>query len=375
MLAVAFNLSALFALLTLIAAVVKAALEVNAETKVKAESLSFIRMSLTGLFGVTIGQSLVPLHMAWWLTAIVSVLLMVALILLSQIAAKSLGHIRFGLWLAKRLAPVINSLHLLFTPLSLPKIDEPEEFEQELFESVEELSDTWIREIMIPRVEMATLPADATLHEAIEFFAARRVTRAPVVGKNTDEVIGVLYLKDLVRILHGTEPAETDKSVADVVRKAVFMPESLPLDDLLQAMREQNTHIVIVVDEYGGVAGLVTLEDVIDELVGEISDANESDSGPVILDDGGYRVSASYSLVDLGELFEIELEEEDVDSVGGLMTKELERLPIRGDVVEYSGLRFTAERFEGRHKRMRTVLVTRNQDLQDAIEAFEGESK
>ncbi len=372
MLAVAFYLSALFALLTLLAAVLKAALEADVENQAKAESLSFVRMTLTGIFGVTIGQSLVPLGMAWWLTAIISVVLMVAVLLLSQVSARRLGHRKFGLTLARWLAPVINSIHLLFTPLSLPKVDEPEEFEQELLESVEELSETWIREIMVPRIDMATIPADSTLAEATEFFAAKGITRAPVTGKTVDEVVGVLYLKDLVRTLHKANKAAAKQPVTKVARKAVFLPESLPLDDLLQAMREQNTHIVVVVDEYGGVAGLVTLGDVIDELVGEIADANEDDQGPDALDDGGYRVAARHSLVDLGDLFEIELEEEDVDSVGGLMTKQLERLPAKGDVVNYSGLRFTAERFEGRHKRMKTVLVHRDQDLADAVAGFEG---
>lgn len=371
MLAIAFWLSGFFALLAVVSAIVKAALEVYEETQAKAETLSFVRMTLTGLFGVTIGQSLVPIGMKWWWTALISVGLMIAVLILSQVAARRLGHIRFGLSLAKVLRPVINSLHLLFTPLSLPKSDEPEEFEQELLESVEELSETWIREIMVPRVDMATIPGDTSIAKAMDFFAANGITRAPVIGKSVDEVLGVLYLKDVVREIQSADRAAKKKAVTEVARKAVFMPESLPLDDLLQAMREQNTHIVIVVDEYGGVAGLVTLEDVTDELVGEIADANEQDPNPALLDDGGYRVVAGYSLFDLGELFEIELEEDDVDSVGGLLAKQLGRLAVRGDVIEYSGLKFTADRFEGRHKRLRTVLVHRDQDLADAIAAFE----
>jgi CBS domain containing-hemolysin-like protein len=297
---------------------------------------------------------------------------MIALLVVSQIASRRLGHIRFGQAVAKALSPVTNSLHLLFTPLSLPKNDEPEEFEQELLDSVEELSETWIREIMVPRIDMATVAGDTTVAKAMEFFAAKGITRAPVIGKTVDEVLGVLYLKDVVREVQSTDKSAKKKLVTEIARKAVFMPESLPLDDLLQVMRLQNTHIVVVVDEYGGVAGLVTLEDVTDELVGEIADANEQDPNPIALDDGGYRVAAGYSLFDLGELFEIELEEEDVDSVGGLLAKELGRLAVRGDVVNYSGLRFTADRFEGRNKRLRTVLVHRDAELADAIAAFEG---
>ena len=372
MLVVAFWISGLFALLAVVAAIVKAALEVDADTRAKAETLSFVRMTLTGLFGVTIGQSLVPLGLKWWWTAVISVGLMIAVLILSQLAARRLGHIRFGLSLTMGLAPIVNSLHLLFPPLSLPKNEEPEEFEQELLDSVEELSETWIREIMVPRIDMATIAGEVTVAKAMDFFAARGITRTPVIGKSVDEVLGVLYLKDVVREYLSEDKTAKKRPVVEIARKAVFMPESLPLDDLLQAMREQNTHIVIVVDEYGGVAGLVTLEDVTDELVGEIADANEQDPNPVALEDGGYRVAAGYSLFDLGELFEIELEEEDVDSVGGLLAKQLGRLPVRGDQAHYSGLRFTADRFEGRNKRLRTVLVHRDADLADAIAAFEG---
>ena len=371
MLAVAFWISGLFALLSVLSAVVKAALEVNPETQMKAESLSFVRMTFTGLFGITIGQSLVPIGLKWWWTALISVGLMAALLIVSQVAARRLGHIRFGQLLAGWLAPLTNSLHLLFTPLSLPKSDEPEEFEQELLDSVEELSETWIREIMVPRVDMATIAGDASVAAAMDFFATKGITRAPVIGKSVDEVLGVLYLKDVVREVQSNAKLAKKTSVAEITRKAVFMPESLPLDDLLQMMRLENTHIVVVVDEYGGVAGLVTLEDVTDELVGEIADANEQDPNPVALEDGGFRVAAGYSLFDLGELFEIELEEEDVDSIGGLMAKELGRLPVRGDSISYSGLVFRADRFEGRNKRLRTVLVHRDANLADALAAFE----
>jgi CBS domain containing-hemolysin-like protein len=127
----------------------------------------------------------------------------------------------------------------------------------------------------------------------------------------------------------------------------------------------------MVVDEYGGVAGLVTLEDIIEELVGEIADEyDDAELEVVSLDDGGYRVAARYSLFELGELFEIELEDEDVDSVGGLLAKELGRLPVRGDEVKYSGLIFRADRVEGRRKRLVSVLVSKDEELSDAQAAF-----
>lgn len=371
MLIVAFWISLALALLTIASAVVKAALEVESDNADKAETMSFVRMTLTGIFGVTIGQSLVPLGFAWWLTALVSVALMLTLLITSQLAARQFGHVKFGQRLLAMAEPGVRSLHMLFTPLSLPKEDEPEEFEQELIDSVEEFGETIIREIMVPRVDMATIRDDSTLEAAMQFFLKSGFSRLPVVGKTVDEVTGILYLKDLTRVLHEGDKKSSKRLVSEIVRKVVFMPESLPVDDLLQAMQSNSTHIAIVIDEYGGVAGLVTMEDVIEELVGEIADEYDEDENEVVqLEDGGYRVAARYSLEDLGELFELELDDEDVDSVGGLLAKQLGRLPLRGDEISFSGLNFKADRIEGRRKRLVSVLVHRDAELADAIEAF-----
>ncbi|MEY4492054.1 MAG: hypothetical protein RL085_465 [Actinomycetota bacterium] len=371
MLIVAFWISFALALLTVSSAVVKAALEVESDNADKAETMSFVRMTLTGIFGVTIGQSLVPLGFAWWLTALVSVALMLTLLITSQLAARQFGHVKFGQRLLAMAEPGVRSLHMLFTPLSLPKEDEPEEFEQELIDSVEEFGETIIREIMVPRVDMATIRDDSTLEAAMQFFLKSGFSRLPVVGKTVDEVTGILYLKDLTRVLHEGDKKSSKRLVSEIVRKVVFMPESLPVDDLLQAMQSNSTHIAIVIDEYGGVAGLVTMEDVIEELVGEIADEYDEDENEVVqLEDGGYRVAARYSLEDLGELFELELDDEDVDSVGGLLAKQLGRLPLRGDEISFSGLNFKADRIEGRRKRLVSVLVHRDAELADAIEAF-----
>ena len=371
MLLVAFWISVVLAVMTFVAAIVKAALEASEEDVQKAETVSFARMTLTGIFGVTIGQGLVPLGYDWWLTAIISVVLMLALLVTTQLAAKRYGHDRLGVGLAKKLSGLVNSLHLLFTPLSLPKDEEPEEFEQDLIDSVEEFGETIVREIMVPRVDMATIRDDSTLTAAMEFFLKSGFSRLPIVGKTVDEVTGILYLKDLARILHEGDKKTAKRLVSEVARKVVFTPESLAVEDLLQQMQSNATHIAIVIDEYGGVAGLVTLEDVIEELVGEIADEyDEGEEDLVELEDGGYRVAARYSLIDLGELFEIELDDEDVDSVGGLLAKELGRLPMRDDEITFSGLKFKADRIEGRRKRLVSVVVQRDQNLADAQSAF-----
>ena len=277
-----------------------------------------------------------------------------------------------GAWLLKAMSPMVRSWHLLFTPISLPKDDEPEEFEQELLDSVEEFGETIVREIMVPRIDMATVPFDATVEKAMSIFLQRGYSRLPIVGKNKDDIRGVLYLKDIARLLHENPKLASESSLADFARKAVFVPESKPVDDLLREMQANSTHIAIIIDEYGGVAGLATMEDVIEEIVGEIADEYDKDVPDIDdLGDGRMRVNARYSLVDLGELFELELEDQDVDSVGGLLAKTLGRLPKFGDRVVVSGLTLIADRIEGRRKRLISVIVEKDSSLADALSAFE----
>jgi CBS domain containing-hemolysin-like protein len=372
LLVVAFWSALAIALLTLVTAVVKAALEASQDDVAKAESLSFVRLTLTGIFGVVVGEAFTPLGLAWWWSAAVATGLMFILLFGSQIASRRLGHLIIGRKLAKALMPLVNSVHLLFTPLSLPKIDEPEEFEQELLDSVEDFGETIVREIMVPRIDMATISAEANLTTAMSVFFSRGYSRLPVVGKDVDDVRGVLYIKDVARLLHESPNSMATTTAESVARSAIFIPESKPVDDLLREMQKSSRHIAIIIDEYGGVAGLATMEDVIEEIVGEISDEYDRDVADVeTLADGSMRVNARFSLFELGELFDLELEDEDVDSVGGLLTKELGRLPKRGDSVTFSGLSFTADRIEGRRKRLITVMVSKQQDLADMESAFE----
>lgn len=369
MIIIAIWIAVLLALLTTATAIVKAALEVDNQEK--AESLSFVRLALTGIFGVVIGQAVNPFDLAWWWSALISVALMIVLLFGSQVAAKYAGHAKLGQWLLKLTAPLVDSIHLLFTPISLPKLDVPEEFEQELLDSVEDFGETIVREIMVPRIDVATVSGDATLSKAMSVFLSRGYSRLPVLGKTVDDVSGILYLKDVARIMHESPAKLETLLTAECTRPAIFIPESKPVDDLLREMQLSSTHIAIIVDEYGGVAGLATMEDVIEEIVGEINDEYDQDLPDVDdLGDGRFRVSARYSLAELGEQFELELEDEDVDSVGGLLTKELGKLPHRGDEVKVSGLVLTADRIEGRRKRLITVLVQLDQDLIDMQQAL-----
>jgi len=368
--ALAIWIGALLAIVTTLTAIVKAALEVDESAK--AESLSFVRLGLTGVFGIVAGQIWSPLQLSWYWSALFSTLMMAILLFGSQYAAKKLGHAKFGQKLLSIFSKTVDSIHLLFTPISLPKVEEPEEFEQELLDSVEEFGETIVREIMVPRIDMATVPADFSLSKSMSVFLSRGYSRLPVVGKNIDDISGILYLKDVARILHES-PKKMDATLAsEIARPVIFIPESKPVDDLLREMQLSSTHIAVIVDEYGGVAGLATMEDVIEEIVGEISDEYDKDLPDVDdLGDGRFRVNASYSLAELGELLELELEDEDVDSVGGLFAKELGRLPGRGDEVSVSGLVITADRIEGRRKRLITVVLKKDENLADAQSAFE----
>lgn len=371
MLELAIVTASLVALGALLAALLRAAAEASEEHADKAESLGFLRLILTGTFGVVLGQGLSPLPLDWWWTATICVSLMIVLLFGSQLVASRNGHKKFGSWLLKLCLPLVRSWSLLFTPLSLPKDEEPEEYEQELLDSVEEFGETIVREIMVPRVDMATVKGDAPLSEAMQIFLSRGYSRLPVTGKGIDDIVGVMYLKDSARAMHESKIDVSVAPVKQLMRPAIFVPESMAVDALLRMLQNTNRHIAIVVDEYGGVAGLVTLEDVIEELVGEISDEYDAKNSEVDeLEPGRFRVSARFSLFDLGELFNLELEDDEVDTVGGILAKELGRLPARGDSVVFSGLKLTAEQIEGRRKRLVSVLVEQVEDLEDARSAF-----
>jgi CBS domain containing-hemolysin-like protein len=371
MLVIAILLAIVLALVTLLLAVAEAAIRLNDEDDRSTDGIAFTRMAAVGVFGIVVSQSFTPGKYSWWIVATLSLILVAGLVVLIQVVGKTIGKRPFGLRVLKSLAPMIKSINILFTPLSLPT-EVTEEFEQELIESVEELSETISREIMVPRIDMATVSAEETLDESMTVFFRHGFSRLPVIGKNLDDVKGVLYIKDVARLIHENPERAAQVRAIDIARKPIFVPESKPVDDLLQEMQKTSTHIALIVDEYGGVAGLATMEDVIEEIVGNISDEYDNDLPEVEeLEDGWVRVSARLSLFDLGEHFDLELEDEDVDSVGGLLAKQLGRLPGRADRIEFSGLEIKVERIEGRRKRVITALVRMNEELLAARKAFE----
>ncbi|MBP1241647.1 CBS domain containing-hemolysin-like protein [Frigoribacterium sp. PvP120] len=243
------------------------------------------------------------------------------------------------------------------------ELDVLEEDDRELIHSIFEFSDTVVREVMVPRTDMVTVEATATVGSAMSLFLGRGVSRVPVVGRDSDDVVGVVYLRDLARRLH-EHVGDDSAPVVALARPALFVPESKKADDTLRQMQVDKNHLAMVVDEYGGIAGLVTLEDLIEELVGDISDEyDRTVAAHREVSPGVFRVSARMPVDELGDLFGLELDDDDVDSVGGLLTKALGRLPDKGSVVTVSGLVLTADRTEGRRHDLQTVLVERSPDL------------
>jgi CBS domain containing-hemolysin-like protein len=256
------------------------------------------------------------------------------------------------------------------------ELDVLEEDDRELIHSIFEFNDTVVREVMVPRTDMITIEGDLPVTAAMDRFLSTGVSRMPVIGEDIDEVLGVLYLKDVARVSHEQAKKAASLASAELARPALFVPESQKIDSLLRQMQLESNHLAMVVDEYGGIAGLATLEDLIEELVGDISD--EYDREVVEVEDLGsglYRVSARLPIDELGDLFGLQIEDDEVDSVGGLLTKALGRLPVAGSVATASGLVLTAERTEGRRRRVSTVLVERDQALIEAQAAFPAEQE
>jgi CBS domain containing-hemolysin-like protein len=328
----------------------------------------------------------------WLVLAIAAVIMTAVSFVLVGASPRSVGRVHARVVLALA-APIIRGARLLLGPLAdvlawlgnrvtpgrprastftseeqlLSMVDEATELDvlekddRELIHSIFEWGDTVAREVMIPRTDMVTVDATTTIDAAMRLFLARALSRVPVQARDADEIIGVLHLRDVARVVFERPETARTTTAADLARPALFVPDSKKADDTLRQMQLESNHLAMVVDEYGGIAGLVTLEDLIEELVGDISD--ESDRGGAEVEelrDGAWLVASRLALDELGDLAGIEIDDEDVDSVGGLLTKRLGRLPKLGDVVHVSGLILTADRTDGRRRRLTRVLVERD---------------
>jgi CBS domain containing-hemolysin-like protein len=235
--------------------------------------------------------------------------------------------------------------------------------EREMVRSVFELGDTIVREVMVPRTDMVFIESDRTVEQALSLALHSGFSRIPVVGENEDDVVGIAYLKDIVAWSHEHPGAEATEKVATVMRSASYVPDSKPVNELLRQMQAQRNHVAIVIDEYGGTAGLVTIEDILEEIVGEITDEYDNERPPVEwLPDGSARVTARLSVTELEELFGVRVDDEDVETVAGLLAHQLGRVPIAGSTATVRGLRLTAENLVGRRNKILTVLVERDEE-------------
>lgn len=230
--------------------------------------------------------------------------------------------------------------------------------ESKMIHSVFELGDTLVKEVMVPRPDMVFTHRDRTLRQILSLALRSGFSRIPVVGDGIDDVLGVIYLKDVAKRIYDFPDAERLETAADLMRPATFVPDSKPAAELLRDMQLRHSHVVVVVDEFGGTAGLATIEDIIEEIVGEIVDEYDHETESVVqVEPGLFRVSSRMALDELGDLFGLELDDEDVETVGGLMAKLLNVVPIPGSRVTFHGIEMTADRAVGRRHQIGTVLV------------------
>jgi CBS domain containing-hemolysin-like protein len=240
-----------------------------------------------------------------------------------------------------------------------------EEEEREMIHSIFEFGDTILREVMVPRPDMVAVPVTMSLQEVLELILRSGFSRIPVYQRDIDDVVGLAYAKDVLRRLHD---GQADKPLVDILRPALFMPESMRAAECLREMRRRKSHMVIVIDEYGGTAGLVTIEDLLEEIVGEIADEYDLEEPNVEpLPDGDFRVNARLGIDEVNELLDVELPATEWDSIGGLLINLVGGVPREGQEVEFQGLRLRAERVQGRRiGRVRIHRLSPPEDVEDA---------
>ena len=305
----------------------------------------------------------------WWAMLAAAILMTIVSFVLVGASPRAVGR-QHARGLLRACAPLVRAARIILGPLAhllvilgdrltpgiqrgtsfaseeqlLSMVDEAasqdviEEDDRELIHSVFEFTNTFVREVMVPRTDMVTVGADATTQEAMHLFLDKGVSRIPVTDDEADDITGVVYLKDLVQFAFRDESAWRGAPVSQIARAASFVPESMKAESLLQQMKRDAVHVCLVVDEY---------------------DPRSTES--VDLGDGRFRVSARLGLDEVGELFGVELDDEDVDSVGGLLGKALGRVPLPGVSAEIEGLVITGGTSRGRGRGLATVFIERTE--------------
>ncbi|MGO1591986.1 MAG: hemolysin family protein [Ancrocorticia sp.] len=344
------------------------------------------RFALTSGFAFCATLLALDIADSWWELVLIFLGALIVCLLIEGVASPTALGVKRPVWVLGLGSPVLLGLSMLFGLFVGRRESSPEESEQrqedqlalmvehvsesealddnsrEMLQSMFEMSNTMVREVMVPRTDMIAIAADLPLDKALSLFTRSGFSRVPVIGDSVDDLLGVVYFKDAMRRTHHRSDADR-LTVRDVMREPFFVPETQMVDVLMRQMQADQIHIALAVDEYGGIAGLVTIEDLVEELVGEIADEHDR-AEPVVerIDDSTYRIPARFPIDDMGELFGIDLDDDDVDTAGGLLAKMLGRVPLAGAEAEIDGIRLIAERFEGRRRALATLIATRVKD-------------
>jgi CBS domain containing-hemolysin-like protein len=365
--------------------------KIAAATTSHITALRFVRVVLDTVSAVLITLAVSAWFDRWWEVLLIASTIMIAVsFVVVGSSPRSVG-IRHARVMVRFFAPLVRGIRIVVGPLAdglivLGNIVTPgsggvsirtredqlrnwvdevadqdmlEDEDRELIHSVFEFGDTIVREVMIARTDMITVDATDTFATVMEIFLDKGVSRMPVIGKDSDEVVGICYLRDVARVQHEKLAKGSNLTIVSLAKPAVFVPESKKADDTLRFLQREQNHLAMVVDEYGGIAGLVTMEDLIEELVGDISDEYDTDVDEIQqLGPDSYRVAAKYAVDDLADLYGIHIDQDDVDTVGGLLTKLIGRLPGANSRAETADVVLVAEAPEGRNQRVAWITVT-----------------
>ncbi|CAM3018679.1 hemolysin family protein [Actinomyces slackii] len=356
-------------------------------------SLALVRVAVDMIVAVLTTLAVAGLVQRWWLVLIVSLLANILLLgVVVGLSPRTYGR-RNPATTLLTLGPLLAWVDALVSPWHrlaarrrrdaaptdaeareavnedlremIDEIGESESIEDEdrqMMRSVVELGQTLVREVMVPRTDMVTIDAAKPASAAMRLFVRSGYSRVPVIGEDADDVRGILYLKDVLRRL-AAHPEHEDHPVASFVREAEYVPETKLADDLLREMQTGRFHMALAVDEYGGTAGLITMEDLLEEVVGELTDEHDPELPEVAqVAPGRYRVPARLALDELGALFDLEIEDDDVETAGGLLTKAIGRVPLPGATGDIQGLRLQAEDVAGRRRQVSTLIASRTPD-------------
>ncbi len=298
-----------------------------------------------------------------WMLALGFLVMTLLIVLLSDLIPRTIGRsrsrsfaYRFSriLGIAIRIGDAANDLVSDDEEDEEDEEDEDDRGERQLISSIIEFGDTIVREVMVPRTDMVTLPADASSDDAVDLVLTAGRSRIPLTGENVDDIVGLLYARDLLTLYDEDAPP---RPARDLCHAAYFVPETKAISELLREMQAKQKHLAIVVDEFGGTAGVVSIEDLLEEIVGEIVDEYDDEEPMVVpLESGGYLVDARLDVDDLSGILNIEFPDEEWDTVGGLVLGLAGRVPAVGESFEYNDLTLTAEEVRGR--RVARVRVT-----------------